>query len=429
MKYQVPKGTRDFLPEEMGLRRGVINTLVSTYGIYGFQEWDGPAFEYLDTLVGKSGESITNEIYTFKDKGGRNLGLRFELTTSLARIIAGNPQIKKPLRLFNIGKVWRYEQPQAGRFREFLQADTDIFGSTSMLCEVELLTMAAAALKKLKVTDSVILLNNRKILEAQLKSVGIKDDFKAGALRSLDKLAKIGDEGVKREFEVQNIPAEQFEELIKQFNIKGDNQFKLDQVSQFLANDKIGMEGIEELRQIINFLSESGLGMPIQIDLSLVRGLDYYTGPIYEIKSTNQKELGSFAGGGRYDQLIQTLGGQATSAVGISFGIERLIETIKKREGYSDIISPVEVFIGYPNQDVLPVALVATKMFREAGITTEIDLTGRNLGKQLAYASAINAKYSFIVFSAEEQKLKEMATQKEETMDVTSAILEIVKRK
>lgn len=429
MKYQVPKGTRDFLPEEMGLRRGVINTLVSTYGIYGFQEWDGPAFEYLDTLVGKSGESVMNEIYTFKDKGGRNLGLRFELTTSLARIIADNPQIKKPLRLFNIGKVWRYEQPQAGRFREFLQADTDIFGSTSMLCEIELLTMAAAALKKLKVSDSVILLNNRKILEAQLRSVGIKDDRKAGALRSLDKLAKIGIDGVRREFEVQSIPKEQFEELMKQININGDNQFKLDKVSQFLANDKIGVEGIKELRQIIGFLAENSLGMPIQIDFSLVRGLDYYTGPIYEIRSTDQKELGSFAGGGRYDQLIQTLGGQATSAVGISFGIERLIEIIKKRKEYSDIISPVEIFIGYPNQDALPIALNAAKMFREAGITTEIDLTGRNLGKQLAYASAINAKYSFIVFSAEEQKLKEMATQKEETMDVVSAISEIVKKK
>jgi len=429
MKYQTPKGTRDFLPEEMNLRRGVINTLVSTYGIYGFQEWDGPAFEYLDTLVGKSGESIMNEIYTFKDKSARNMGLRFELTTSLARIIAGNPQIKKPLRLFNIGKVWRYEQPQAGRFREFLQADTDILGSMSMLCEVELLTMAAAALKKLKVTDSVILLNNRKILEAQLRSVGVKDDCEAGALRSLDKLAKIGIEGAKREFESQGIPVEQFEELMKQININGDNQFKLDQISQFLANDKVGMDGIEELLQIIKFFAESGLDMPIQIVFSLVRGLDYYTGPIYEIRSTDRKELGSFAGGGRYDQLIQTLGGQATPAVGISFGIERLIEIIKKRKGYSDIIFPVEVFIGYPNQDALPIALNVAKMFREAGIATELDLTGRNLGRQLAYASAINAKYSFIVFSAEEQKLKEMATQKEETMDVVSAISEVMRGK
>ena len=429
MKYQTPKGTRDFLPEEMGLRRGVINTLVSMYGIYGFKEWDGPAFEYLDTLVGKSGESIANEIYTFKDKGGRNLGLRFELTTSLARIIAGNPQLKKPLRLFNIGKVWRYEQPQAGRFREFLQADTDIVGSTSMLCEVELLTMAAAALKKLKVSDSTILLNNRKILEAQLRSVNIKDDRKAGALRALDKLAKIGIGGVKREFESQGIPMEQFEELMKWVDIDGNNQLKLDRVGRLLTNDKVGMEGVEELRQITNLLTESSLGMPIQINFSLVRGLDYYTGPIYEIRSINQKELGSFAGGGRYDQLIQTLSGQATSAVGISFGIERLIEIIKKRKGYSDIISPMEVFIGYPNQDALPVAFIAAKMFREAGITTEIDLTGRSLGKQLAYASAIKAKYSLIDFSAEEQKLKEMASQKEETMDVASAISEIVKKK
>ncbi|MDP2638800.1 MAG: histidine--tRNA ligase [Candidatus Azambacteria bacterium] len=428
MKYQTPKGTRDFLPEEMNLRRDVINTLALTYSIYGFQEWDGPAFEYLDTLVGKSGELVVNEIYAFKDKGDRNLGLRFELTTSLARIIAGNPQMKKPLRLFNIGKVWRYEQPQAGRFREFLQADTDIFGATSMLCEVELLTMAVAALKKLQVTNSVILLNNRKMLEAQLRVAGIDDDCKIGALRSLDKLSKIGVDGVKREFESQNIPAEQFEKLMKQIDIDGDNQAKLNQASQFLADDKVGVEGIEELRQIINLLMGNGLDMPVQIDFSLVRGLDYYTGPIFEIRSIDQKELGSFAGGGRYDQLIQVLGGQATPAVGISFGIERLIEIIKKRKGYSNIISPVEVFVGYLSQDVLPIALNAAKMFREAGIATELDLTGRNLKKQLAYASSLNVKYSFIVFSAEEQKLKEMATQKEDAMDILSAISKVTSK-
>ncbi len=428
MKYQTPKGTRDFLPEEMNLRRSVIDTLVSTYKLYGFQEWDGPAFEYLNTLVGKSGESIVNEIYAFKDKSNRDLGLRFELTTSLARIIASNPQIKKPLRLFNIGKVWRYEQPQAGRFREFLQADADIFGSASMLCEVELLTMAAMALKELQVSDSVILLNNRKVLEAQLRSVNVVDDYKVGALRSLDKLAKIGIEGVKREFESQNIPAEQFEKLMKQIGIDGDNQTKLSQISQFLANDKIGMEGIEELRQIIRLLDEYNLDMPIQIDFSLVRGLDYYTGPIYEIRSTDRKELGSFAGGGRYDQLIQTLGGQATSAVGISFGIERLIEVIKKREKYSNIISSVVVFISYTNKEMLPIVLNAAKIFREAGIATEFDLTGRNLKRQLAYASAINAKYSFIIFSAKEQKLKEMATQREDVMDISLAISRITSK-
>jgi len=428
MKYQTPKGTRDFLPEEMELRRGVINTLVSMYYLYGFREWDGPAFEYLDTLVAKSGELVVDEIYAFKDRGGRNLGLRFELTTSLARIIAGNSQIKKPLRVFNIGKVWRYERPQAGRFREFLQADTDIFGSTSMLCEVDLLTMAAATLKKLKIVNSVILLNNRKILEALLRSVGIKDNYKAGALRSLDKLAKIGREEVKREFETQKISTEQFENLMNQINIVGDNRAKLDQISQFLIDDNAGMEGIEELRQIIGLLDKSGLDTPIQVDFSLVRGLDYYTGPIFEIKSTDQKELGSFAGGGRYDQLVQVLGGQTTPAVGISFGIERLIEIIKKREGYFDILSPVEVFICYQTPDVLPIVLNAAKKFREAGITTEFDLTGRNLSKQLAYASTINAKYSFIVFSAGEQKLKEMATQKEDVMDVSSAISKITSK-
>lgn len=428
MKFQIVKGTRDFLPEEMGLRRAVINELSSTYKLYGFQEWDGPAFEYLETLVCKSGESIVNEIYAFKDKGKRDLGLRFELTTSLARIIGNNPQFKKPLRVFNIGKVWRYEQPQTGRFREFLQADTDIFGSNSMLCEVDLLTMAASALKRLKVTNSVILLNNRKILEAMLKAVGIKDTDKAGALRSLDKLNKIGYDGVKKEFEGQNIPIEQFEKLIKQIEIEGDNQTKLNSMAQFLSEDKVGMEGIDELNQIIDLLKNNHLDTPVQIDFSLVRGLDYYTGPIYEIKSTDQKELGSFAGGGRYDKLVQILGGQPTPAVGISFGIERLIEILKKREGYTDITSPVEIFVSYQNPEVLPIALEAVKRFREAGISTEFDLNGRNLGKQLSYANSINAKYSFIIFSEAEQKLKEMATQQEEQMDISEVIAKITSK-
>lgn len=428
MKYQTPKGTRDFFPEEMKLRRTVINALVSIYNLYGFQEWDGPAFEYLDTLVAKSGELIVNEIYAFEDKGGRNLGLRFELTTSLARMIASNPQIKKPLRLFNIGKVWRYEQPQTGRFREFLQADTDIFGSASMLCEVELLTMAVATLKKLSVTDGIILLNNRKILEAQLRSANIRDDKKAVVLRSLDKLAKIGREKVRCELETQEISAGQFEKLMRQIDVVGDNQAKLDQVSQFFTDDKFGMEGIEELRHIINLFDQGNSDTPIHIDFSLVRGLDYYTGPIYEIRSSDQKEFGSFAGGGRYDQLVQILGGHAIQAVGISFGLERLIEIIKKREGYSNILLPVGVFICHQGPDMLPLVLNTAKKFREAGITTEFDLTGRNLGKQLAYASAINAKYSFIIFSAEEQRLKEMATQKESVMDVSSAISQIASK-
>ncbi len=423
MQYNSPRGTRDFLPQEMEIRRSVINTLSSVYTLFGFREWDGPAFENMQTLVGKN-NNIPQEVYSFTDKGGRDLGLRFELTTSLARIIATNQDIKKPVRLFNIGKVWRYERPQLGRFREFLQADADIFGSDSMLCEVDLLVMAVKVMEKLGINkESIILLNNRKILEAIISSAQINDDYRVGVFRSLDKLEKIGKEGVTEELQQQGISIQQIDALMQKINISGDNYSKLNGIMPFM-NDT-GKEGIAELQEIIDLFTESGLKTAIKIDFSLVRGLDYYTGPIYEVKAIDRDDIGSFVGGGRYDNLIESMGGKPTPAVGMSFGVERIIELIKEKNSQAST-TPTEVFICYSSPELLSMVISTAAKFREAGITTDFDPTEKNLSKQLSYAEKRNIKYGFIIFSATEQKLKNMQTRSEEDTDSLTAISNII---
>lgn len=422
MNFQTPKGTRDFLPEDMAMRQKVIGALVSNYQLFGFKQWDGPAFEYLETLTCKSGEEITREIYNFQDKAGRQLGLRFELTASIARIVASRPDLRKPLKTYNIAKVWRYERPQSGRFREFLQADADIFGSSRMTSETELILMAVSALEKLGLKEYFILLNNRKILMSQLRAVEINDDQQVYALRALDKLAKIGEKGVRSEFLAHNIPSEKFDELSSFMKISGTSIQRLEELRKLLKEDPKGIEGINELQEIVTLLNGAGLKDSVEITTSLVRGLDYYTGPIFEIHSKTKKGIGSFAGGGRYDKLVKLFGGQSTPAVGISFGIERLIEILGEDTQIAGYDQTVKVFVAYATPELLPLVLQVVQQFRQSGISAEYDLQGRRLGQQLTYVNINKIPFSFLVLSQNEQKLKDMASGQEDSLSVEQAI-------
>jgi len=416
MKFQTPKGTRDFLPEQNYSRRKVIKTLKDVYLLYGFEPWDGPSFEYLETLTKKSGEEIKDEIYEFEDKAGRKIGLRFELTASLARIIAQNPNLKKPLKLFNIGKVWRYERPQSGRFREFLQADGDIIGVSDMTAEIELLNLAKTALKKLGFIDYQILLSNRKILNGIIENFGLSKKQNQ-ALRLLDKLEKIGEGKVQKELEGKGINSQKSKDLIKFITQRGDNKQKLAQAEKLLSENKEALSGIAELKQILEIIDE-----PV-IDFSLVRGLDYYTGPIFEIK-VGEKRQESIAGGGRYDNLIKDYGGKDTPACGLSFGIERLFELLSKQK--SKFQSNCQVYVAYLFSELFPEALKVTQKFRKAGINTDLTLQNKNLSKQLEYASAKKIPYTFMIFSNKESKLKDMKKGTEEILSTEEAIKKLM---
>src|SRR3954471_2212435 len=319
-KYETPKGTRDYLPTDMRTRRAVFDRLRRYFELYGFEELDTPAFEYLEVLTLKSGAQAENEIYSFVDKGERKLGLRFDLTSSTGRVAASYTEIPRPIYRYQIGKGWRYDRPQAGRYREFYQADADILGSYSTDCEVELLLMATEVLKGFDLPEYQLVVNNRKILEAQVRVSGIPPEKKADALRALDKLHKIEKDGVRDEFVKYGLTVEQFERFFSTIVVD-----TLEQAKERVAADEKGREGVAELEELFAKAERLGFRQHISFDWTLVRGLDYYTVPIFEARAKSESGFGSFGGGGRYDDLIGLYGGPPQGAVGLSFGVERLI--------------------------------------------------------------------------------------------------------
>lgn len=426
-----PKGTRDFLPGFMEVRKTIVEIIETIFKIYGFYEWDGPAFEYLQTLTRKSGQEVANEIYVFKDKSGRELGLRFELTASIARMIANNPSLKKPIKGYSIGKVWRYENPQQGRYREFLQMDADIFGSGSMFCEVELLGMAKNILNRIGFNEYRIHLNNRKVLESQVRCAGISEGKKLDVFRALDKLNKIGYKGVNQEFVNRGLSGEDYENFMGYMITDGTNNQKIKNMNDLLKRDEKGIEGLSEISEILKYAKEISLDKEIVVDYTLVRGLDYYTGPIYEIRIAEGEEVGSISGGGRYDQLIEVFGGRPTPAVGISFGIERIMDLIEKTphlsKEYQD--KPPTLFVVCVSPGLVKDAFKITENIRREGISVDIDLTVRSLSKQLQYAN--ERGYPYVLFFGEEEAknkrygLKNMESGEQKSLELDDIIMRL----
>lgn len=430
--YEPPRGLRDFPPGKMGARTNVISLIENVFRNYSFSGWDGPAFEAIETLKQKAGPGVANEIYSFRDKSGRELGLRFELTTSLARIIANNPNLKKPVKAYSIGKVWRYERPQEGRYREFLQADADIFGSESVGCECELLLLGKQVMDELGFYDFKISLNNRKILYAQTEMAGIPKEKSVDALRALDKLNKIGYDGVKGEFERSGLNNDLFSHFMGLMVVEGDNEHKIKKTRSFLQNNPFGQKGVDEISQIIDLLGNTGLRDKIEIAPYLVRGLDYYTGPIFEMEICSGKEVGSVAGGGRYDNLIELFGGSSTPAVGLSFGIERLIDLIEKdyeKQRKFDTTPPT-VQVIY-QQEFFGKALEAVQYLRSKGIKTDLDLKFRPLKKQFGLATQSSARYVIIIGEEEASKnqytFRDMQTRKQSLHPLSEGVNMIIR--
>lgn len=414
--FETPKGTRDFLPEEMRVRTAVFDRLRRAFRLFGFDELDTPAFEYLEVLTLKAGPAAEREIYSFTDKGDRRLGLRFDLTSSTGRFAASHPELKRPIYRYQIGKVWRYDRPAAGRYREFYQADADILGSYSMDCEVDLLLLATTVLREFGLTRYSFVLNHRKILEAQLRKAGITPEKKADALRALDKFDKIGHEAIVKEAEGYGIPREAFLAFIGQLGLSAepvaqageagtapdfDNRAYLARVEATLADDPEGIKAAGELRHIVERATELGFAERLRIDPTLARGLDYYTGPIFEAKAFVERHNTtlSFAGGGRYDDLIALYGGQAQGAVGFSFGVERLIDLLKEQVARSSgLTRPVLVApIGSRAADAERVATA----LRQAGIAARLSLGATQPGKHLQYAEACQIEW--VIFVGEDE--------------------------
>lgn len=417
MTKSTPKGMRDFLPEEMVMRNSVFEKIETIYRKYGYRPLETPALEYLETLKAKAGEGIEGEIFEVAESNGKTeYGLRFDLTVPLARVAANSAE-PKPFKRYCISRVWRKEEPQRGRFREFWQADIDIIGSKGTRAEAELLTVAREVLLSLGFQKPRILLNSRKIMNAIIDKLNMGDNID-DILRILDKTDKIGEAAVRTE--LKKLVGEQATlDILALVKMTGTNEQKLANI------ESVCKEGVEELREIL-----SPCPFEIEIDLAMVRGLGYYTGPVFEIKLS--ENMGTVAAGGRYDDLLG-LYGQKDCATGISIGVERLITLLNERR--SPVYHPMKtyslVFVGCVDQEFYSYASKVASELRKSSIAAETDLNNRTLRKQMDYANSLAIPY-FVVIGENEVRdnivtLKNMETGKEEKLSVQEMIQKLSK--
>jgi histidyl-tRNA synthetase len=410
----------------MRVRRFIIDTTRRVFEDHGFEEMDTPVLELWDVLSAKGGDEVERQIYKFQDKSERWLGLRFDLTVPLARVVANTLDLTKPFKRYIISKVWRYEEPQSGRFREFVQADLDIVGSQKVEADMECVTTAVAALKGLGLEGFEVRMNNRKLLSGMVESLGLGGEGEGAIFRALDKLDKIGEEAVVEELAKQGLNDEKVRKILGFTRLKGEDAMEYAR-SEFGSSSLTG-EGMIEVRRLQELAEPYGLGGMLSVDFSLVRGLDYYTGPVFEIKA-GKGEIGSVAGGGRYDRLVERFGGCATPATGMSLGVERLYETLFDQISAKVKSSNCLVYVANVNDSVGKDAIRISRELIARGVPAEADIMGRKLGRQLEYADSRGIPFALIVGPEEIRsgkfKLKDMRMKKESILGIDEIVIAV----
>ena len=450
-KPSIPKGTRDFSPVEMAKRNYIFDTIRSVYALYGFQQIETPAMETLQTLMGKYGEEGDKLLFKVLNSGdclakiddeellGRNSlhlasklcekGLRYDLTVPFARyVVQHREDIQLPFKRYQIQPVWRADRPQKGRYREFYQCDADVVGSDSLLNEVELMQIVDTVFTKFGIRVA-IKINNRKILTGIAEVIGEAEKI-VDITVAIDKLDKIGIDNVNEELRRVGISEEAIEKLQPIIALVGTNDEKLATIAEVLAGSEVGLKGVEETRFILDTLKTCGLHNQIDLDLTLARGLNYYTGAIFEVKSLDYA-IGSITGGGRYDNLTGIFGLPGLSGVGISFGADRIYDVLGGLNLYpKEAVNGTQLlFINFGEKESV-YCLPVLRQCREAGIRTEIYPDSVKMKKQMAYANA--KQVPFVALAGESEiaecklTLKNMITG-EQTLVTPEELITIVK--
>jgi histidyl-tRNA synthetase len=438
MKTQPARGMRDFLPADVRRREYVIGVIKEVYERYGFEPLETPAVENIETLMGKYGEEGNQLIYKILKRGVHegtgeaDLALRYDLTVPLARVVAEyRDKLPKFFKRYQIQPVWRADRPARGRFREFYQCDVDVLGSRSMIVEAELCAAQCEALTKLGFNDFTIHLNHRHVLTGVLDAAGIPTEKQADALVALDKLDKIGRDGVSKELAARAIPAEAGDKLMNFFEVIASlehaahlvdasgigeerealNAAVLGRLLEFVGDHEAGARGIDELRSILTFAGALGVAAKIKIEPSLARGLSYYTGAIMEIFVPDL--AGSLGGGGRYDNLVGMFSGQDVPACGFSLGLERIIVVMTEREMFpqSLVSTPADVMVTIWNEETLEDSLALASELRAAGLRVDLYPETDKLGKQFKYASA--RAIPFVALIGEDERTRGLVTLKD----------------
>ena len=446
-KPSIPKGTRDFSPLEMAKRNYIFDTIKQVYQLYGFLQIETPAMETLGTLMGKYGEEGDKLLFKVLNSGDylskvsddelkeRNAlhlaaklcekGLRYDLTVPFARyVVMHREELQLPFKRYQMQPVWRADRPQKGRYREFWQFDGDIVGSDSLLNEVELMQIVDTVFSRFGVRVQ-IKINNRKILTGIAEVIGAADKI-VDITVAIDKLDKIGIDNVNEELRADGLEENQIAKLQPIISLEGTNDEKLDTIAEVLKDSEVGLKGVEESRFILNTLKSLGLKNEIQLDLTLARGLNYYTGAIFEVKALDV-QIGSITGGGRYDNLTGIFGMPGISGVGISFGVDRIFDVLNALDCYpKDAVNGTQLlFINFGEKEAA-YCLPFVAQARAAGIRTEIFPDSSKMKKQMSYANAKQIPFVALAgeneMAAQKLTLKNMLTGEQQLVDISEII-------
>ncbi len=417
-KPSIPKGTRDFSPEEMVKRNYIFDTIRQVYAVYGFEQIETPAMENLSTLMGKYGDEGDKLLFKIQNSGdyfsgitdeellSRNAvklaskfcekGLRYDLTVPFARyVVMHRAELQMPFKRFQIQPVWRADRPQKGRYREFYQCDADIVGSDSLLNEVELMQIIDDVFSRFGV-NVCIKINNRKILSGLAEVIGEADKI-VDITVAIDKLDKIGLDNVNAELADKGIKPEAIEKLRPIIELSGSNKEKMKVISNFLADSEVGLKGVEETEFILSALEKLDIKNQVEFDLTLARGLNYYTGAIFEVKALDV-QIGSITGGGRYDNLTGVFGMPGLSGVGISFGADRIFDVLNQLNLYpkKSINGTQLLFVNFGDKETSYILPILAKV-RKAGVRAEIYPDSSKIKKQMSYANAKHIPYVALI--------------------------------
>jgi histidyl-tRNA synthetase len=430
---RLPKGMRDFLPDEMLKREYVFSVVREVFHLYGFEPLQTPVLELKDTLMGKYGEDAEKLIYYAQHPGGKEeVALRYDLTVPLARVVAQyQNDISLPFKRYQLSPVWRAERPQRGRYREFYQCDADIVGIKSMIADAEIVGMIVTVLRRLGFKQFSVKINNRKLLTAMGQYSGVPDSQLPDLYRSVDKFDKIGADGVKGELLARGIDVEVVGRMMDLLQARQPGLESLDFLEEVMGMLPAALEGINELRDLAGYIQDAGVPAEnYEFDFTMVRGLSYYTGPIYETVIT-EPNLGSVTGGGRYDELVGLFRKDSLPTTGTSLGIERIIDLMDVLQLYPAHVggTVVQVLVSVFNEETRPQATKLAAELRAAGVNVELYLEDKNLGKQFNYADKKGIPLVAILgpeeIASNMVKLKWLADGREGSLPRSSAAYEL----
>ncbi|MFN8390991.1 MAG: histidine--tRNA ligase [Bdellovibrionota bacterium] len=397
---RVLKGFRDYLPQLAIPRTQMIRTLQEVFAAFGFSPIDTPALEYTEILLGKGSDETDKQLFRFSDQGGRDVAMRFDLTVPLARFVAMHiNELGVPFRRYHIAPVWRAEKPQRGRYREFIQCDFDIIGTRSTIADAEIVSLIHSALDTLKIGHR-IRLNNRLVLNGLLSGLG-REGSSAPVLRAIDKLEKLGEEVVRQELRTEaglsDGDIDRVFSFLKLSSAQLSNRDLLAELKGFFGANEIAATGLQELESVLTVAADSGLGDEVvTIDLSIARGLDYYTGSVFETTLTDLPEIGSICSGGRYNDLAGLYTKQELPGVGASIGLDRILAALEELKRTTNKSTTASVFVALLDEGTAGTCLKIANQLRQSGIATELALDYARLGNQLKYASKKGVEFVVI---------------------------------